>query len=71
MAALRGANPRSLLILDASPKRFNTHGEYLDPWGTPFHIDASNPLYPWAYSFGKDTKDDGGIPRSDDIASWR
>jgi hypothetical protein len=71
MTALRGANPRYIVFFAAPANRFNARGEYLDPWGTPFHIDTSNPIYPWAYSFGKDTKDDGGDPESDDIPSWR
>ena len=71
MNTLRGDNPLKIVFFEAPSNRFNARGEYLDPWGTPFHIDASNPTFPWAYSFGKDTKDDGGVPESDDIPSWR
>ena len=71
LSALRGANPLNIVFLDVAPKRSNANGEYLDPWGTPFHIDTSNPAFPWAYSFGHDTRDNGGSPGSDDIPSWR
>jgi hypothetical protein len=71
MSALGGANERKIIFFDAPAKRYAASGELLDPWGSPFHIDASNPAFPWAYSFGKDRKDDGGDPGSDDIASWR
>jgi hypothetical protein len=55
---------------DVLTARANAKGEYLDPWGTPYRIDASNPKFPWAYSCGPDKKDDGGAPGSDDIVSW-
>ena len=71
MNTLRGENRLKIVFFEAPSNRFNARGEYLDPWGTPFHIDASNPNFPWAYSFGKDAKDDGAVPESDDIASWR
>ena len=69
MAVLRGGNPRGVVFLEA--QIFNALGEFTDPWGTPYHIDTSNSEYPWGYSFGKDTKDDGGALESDDIPSWR
>jgi hypothetical protein len=50
--------------------RLNSAGQFLDPWGTPYRIDTSNPKFPWAYSCGPDKKDDGGAPGSDDIVSW-
>ncbi|HWB60611.1 MAG TPA: hypothetical protein VG733_14045 [Chthoniobacteraceae bacterium] len=50
--------------------RLNSAGQFLDPWGTPYRIDVSNPKFPWAYSCGPDKKDDGGAPGSDDIVSW-
>ncbi len=71
MTVLRGANSRSIVFFEAAANRFNARGEYLDPWKTPFHIDVSNPTFPWSYSFGEDTKDNGGVPESDDIPSWR
>ena len=70
MTTLQGANPLKIVLFQDHARRFNAAGEYLDPWGTPFRIDASNPTFPWAYSFGKDTKDDGGVPGSDDVTNW-
>ncbi len=71
MAALQGGNPRHIVCFEADAKRFNSLGEFLDPWGTPYRIDASNPEFPWAYSFGKNTTDEGGAESSDDVSSWQ
>ena len=71
LAALRGNNPRRIVFFETLPEKFNTRGQLIDPWGTPYQIDVSNPAFPWAYSFGRDTRDDGGAPGSDDITSWR
>lgn len=70
MNTLRGANPRKIVFFEARPQDFNQQGEYIDAWGTPYHIDASTPDYPWAYSYGPDKQDNGGAPGSDDITSW-
>ncbi|MEA3210407.1 MAG: hypothetical protein QOE70_3464 [Chthoniobacter sp.] len=71
MTALRGKNPKQIIIFEADAKRFNPRGEFLDPWGTPYRIEASNIDFPWAYSFGKNLIDEGGAEFSDDIVSWR
>jgi type II secretory pathway pseudopilin PulG len=70
MTALRGNNPQKIVFFEASANRFNRFGEFLDPWGSPFRIDTSNPEQPWAYSFGGNRIDEGGIESSDDIATW-
>jgi hypothetical protein len=72
IGVLNGGNANHMhygVVFD--PKRdFNEARELLDPWGTPYRIDTSNPKFPWAYSCGPDKKDDGGAPGSDDIVSW-
>ena len=70
-AALRGNNERKIIFFEAPANRFNDSGEFLDLWGSPFRIDASNPDQPWAYSFGKNRIDEGGAEGSDDVASWQ
>jgi hypothetical protein len=70
LAALRGENLRHIRFLDRPSKSFNERGELLDPWGRPYRIDTTNPAFPWAYSLGKNARDDGGAPGSDDVPSW-
>ena len=71
IAALRGKNLRQIIFFEGDAKRFNGRGEFLDPWGTPYRIDVSNPDFPWAYSFGPNKVDEGGTQPSDDISSWQ
>jgi type II secretory pathway pseudopilin PulG len=71
MAALRGSNPRSIIFFEARPESFNSRGELIDPWKEPYWIDTSNPDFPWGYSFGRNGRDEGGVPGSDDVPSWR
>lgn len=71
MAALRGTNARQIVFFEMDADRINALGEFFDPWGHPYRIDASNPEFVWVYSFGKNGIDEGGAEGSDDIASWR
>jgi hypothetical protein len=36
--ALQGNNSRNVIIVVGRRKNFNTKGELIDPWGTPFRI---------------------------------
>ena len=71
IATLRGDNPKKIIFFEAAETRFSAGGEFLDPWKTPYRIGAQNPLFPWAYSCGKNRIDEGAAQTSDDIASWR
>ena len=65
---LQSDNPRKIVFLEISPKELSKDGIYLDPWGTPYVYDLSISS-PWAYSFGKNKRDEGG--NGDDAASWQ
>ena len=71
LSTLRGDNPHKIVFFDAAETSFSKSGEFLDPWKSPYRIDAQNPSFPWAYSFGKNRIDEGGVQTSDDIPSWR
>jgi type II secretory pathway pseudopilin PulG len=71
LAALRGKNQREIIFFDAAPSRFNAKGELIDPWGTPYRFDLSNPKQPRIWSCGPNRKDENGAEGSDDIVSWR
>jgi len=71
MAALCGNNPRKIAFLEPGAKRFNSQGEFLDPWNTPYRMDASNAAFPWIYSCGKNQMDEGGKWGTDDVSSWQ
>jgi hypothetical protein len=70
-ATLEGENPRKLVFFEAEPLDHNAKGELIDPWGTPYRFDLSDPTKPRFWSCGKDRRDDGGAEGSDDIPSWR
>lgn len=69
--ALLGENPRKIVFFAGPEKNFTPHGEYLDPWGTPYRFDLSDPKAPRVWSCGPNRKDEGGAEGSDDIVSWR
>jgi type II secretory pathway pseudopilin PulG len=71
LATLRGNNPRSIVFFDTAPSRFNAQGELIDPWGTPYRFDLSNPKQPRVWSCGPNRKDENGAEGSDDVVSWR
>jgi hypothetical protein len=70
MNALFGDNARKIMFFETNPKWISPAGEFLDPWGTPYRIDLSDPVKPKVYSCGKDKHDDGGADHSDDIRNW-
>lgn len=39
--ALFGDNPRKLRILNWPQRKLGVNGEFLDPWGTPYRIEAA------------------------------
>jgi hypothetical protein len=71
IATLRGDNQNKIVFFESAENRFSSDGEFLDPWKSPYRIDAQNPSFPWAYSFGKNRIDEGGVETSDDIPTWR
>jgi hypothetical protein len=40
--ALKGANPKSVIILVGRKNELNEKGEFMDPWGTPMRIYFSD-----------------------------
>jgi hypothetical protein len=40
--ALKGANPKSVIILVGRKNEINEKGEFVDPWGTPMRIYFSD-----------------------------
>ena len=71
MRALRGGNPKQLVLFAVDARELNAQGEFPDPWGRPYRIDVSDPKLPKVYSLGKNGVDEGGAVGSDDVVSWR
>ena len=71
LATLRGDNPRKIIFFDTLPRQINAQGELIDPWGTPYRFDLSDPQKPRIWSCGRNRKDEDGAEGSDDIVSWR
>jgi hypothetical protein len=70
--ALHGENPQSFVFLKRKSKKDeDADGRLLDPWGSPYRIDLSDPANPKVWSPGKNKKDEPDDPHSDDICSWR
>ena len=69
--ALRGNNPRRIVFIDFRDKQFDAAGRLLDPWGSPYRIDVSDPDHPRVYSPGKNKRAEPGVAPSDDVCSWR
>ena len=67
---LHGKNAKEIIFFDYPPKQLSPTHELLDPWGVPYRIGISIDGYLWAYSCGKNKRDDGGAPKSDDVVSW-
>jgi type II secretory pathway pseudopilin PulG len=61
-----GQNPKKLDYVVASMSEMNAEGEFVDPWGTPYRLSASNAR---AYSCGPNRRDEDG--NGDDICSWK
>lgn len=68
---LRGENPRKIVFFAATASSVNSRGEFVDLWGTPYHIDVSRPESPRVWSCGPNRRDEGGADGTDDIVSWR
>jgi hypothetical protein len=71
MTALCGGNPRKIVFFEALNKYFGVSGDLIDPWGTPYRFDLSDPMNPRVWSCGKNRRDEGGAKGSDDLASWQ
>jgi hypothetical protein len=64
--ALTGENPKRIVFLQISLKGTNTEGELIDPWGTPYQIQASENAGITVRSAGPNRRFDDD-PKSDDI----
>lgn len=71
LAALRGRNLREIDFFDMRQDAFNSQGEVMDPWGTPYRFNLSDPQQPRVWSCGGNRKDENGAEGTDDIVSWR
>ena len=70
---LRGDNPRNIEFLKIEPERLNSQGEFLDPWGTPYKIEASRVYECYVSSAGSNKIFEPNVQGVDDIyviASW-
>jgi hypothetical protein len=64
--ALKGGNPKSIIILLGRKNELNEQGEYVDPWGTPLRVYFSDSSV-LVRSAGPNKRfDDGVASRSDD-----
>ena len=67
IASLGGQNPRRILFYEFPPNRMSASREFVDPWGSPYYLEAIDATRPIVRSFGPNRKDDGGRVGSDDI----
>jgi hypothetical protein len=64
--ALKGANPKSVIILVGRKNEINEKGEFVDPWGTPMKIYFSDNGV-LVRSAGPNRRfDDTNVPNADD-----
>jgi hypothetical protein len=64
---LRGENQRKIIFFESAAGSVNARGEFIDPWGQPYHIDQSDPSSPRVYSSGPNRIDEHGAKGTDDI----
>ena len=64
---VKGQNPKHLDYIEAKSYEMNSTGEFIDPWGSPYHISCDGG--PRIYSDGPNRVDEFG--QGDDITSWR
>lgn len=65
--SINGQNPKKLDYIEALPTEMNETGEFLDPWGQPYHMS----VYPRTrvYSCGPNRIDEHGD--GDDVTNWK
>jgi hypothetical protein len=64
--ALKGSNPKSVIILVGRKNEINDKGEFVDPWGTPMKIYFSDNGV-LVRSAGPNRRfDDSNVPNADD-----
>lgn len=64
--ALKGANPKSVIILVGRKNELNEKGEFVDPWGTPMRIYFSD-VGVLVRSAGPNRRfDDSNVQQADD-----
>jgi hypothetical protein len=72
IAALTGGNTRKIIFIEVPSDQLNEKGEFVDPWGTPYHFVPTDPAEkPHVYSLGPNKVDEQVGDVSDDIESWR
>jgi len=64
--ALRGQNPKNIIILVSRKNELNAKGEFVDPWGTPFRIYFSDASVLIRSAGPNGRFDDSSIAESDD-----
>jgi hypothetical protein len=69
LRTLRGDNKRKIVFIECAARSVNASGEYVDPWGQPYHVDQSDPSNPRVYSSGPNGLDEHGVKGSDDIVA--
>jgi len=69
LRTLRGDNKRKIIFFVCTTRSMNASGEFIDPWGQPYHIDQSDPSSPRVYSSGPNRLDEHGAKGSDDIVA--
>jgi type II secretory pathway pseudopilin PulG len=69
LRTLRGDNKGKIVFIECVPRSVNARGEYIDPWGQPYHVDQSDPSNPRVYSSGPNGLDEHGAKDSDDIVA--
>jgi hypothetical protein len=63
---LQGNNPKNIIIVVGHKKNFNTKGELIDPWGTPFRIYFAGEGILIRSAGPNKRFDDSTVPNSDD-----
>jgi len=69
LRTLRGDNKRKIIFFDCMARSLSASGEFMDPWGQPYHIDQTDPSSPRVYSSGPNRLDERGVKGSDDIVA--
>jgi hypothetical protein len=69
LRTLQGDNQRKIIFFECATRSVSSIGEFIDPWGQPYHIDQSDPSSPRVYSSGPNGLDELGAKGSDDIVA--
>jgi hypothetical protein len=67
---LTGENPNRIVFLELRAKDLDESGRFMDPWGSAYRIDNSDPAHPRVLSPGRNKLVERDSRGSDDIRSW-